>query len=63
MKDLLKGTLLLIVFLLAANVSMAQPTDPPTPEQPVPIGAIEILMAAGGAFGLKKILDSKKKSK
>lgn len=40
----------------------AQPGDPgPDPDNPVPITGIEYLIAAGAAFGAKKLYDKKKK--
>ncbi|MBL3655370.1 hypothetical protein JL102_04460 [Fulvivirga sp. 2943] len=33
---------------------------PPNPPAPVPIGGIELLLIAGGALGLKKIISSQK---
>ncbi|UII23895.1 hypothetical protein [Fulvivirga ligni] len=41
----------------------AQPEPPVDDVDRVPIGGIEILLLAGGAFGLKKVLNNKKKSK
>lgn len=35
---------------------------PPNPEQPVPLTGIEILIGAGAAFGVKKVIDSRRRS-
>ncbi len=52
---------LLGFFLLAATVVNAQPGNPGgDPDNPVPITGIEYLIAAGAAFGAKKLYDKKK---
>ena len=53
----------LILFFLAGTTiySFAQPGPPPDPD--VPITGIEILLAAGGALGIKRIMGLNRKSK
>ena len=51
---------LAFIFFLSAK-AIAQPGDPGT-DPDVPIGGLEILLAAGAAFGAKKIYDSSRKS-
>ena len=56
--------LTLTIFLFIGVRSLyAQPGPPTDPEadNPVPITGIEYLIAAGAAFGAKKIYDKKKK--
>ncbi|SMG37494.1 hypothetical protein SAMN05661096_02456 [Marivirga sericea] len=62
MNNILK-LLTLTVFLIIGGFSLnAQPGPPGPPEDnPVPITGIEYLIAAGAAFGAKKIYDKKKK--
>jgi hypothetical protein len=61
MKKALK-LLTLIIFLSVGMYSLkAQPgPPPPPPDNPVPITGIEYLIAAGAAFGAKKLYDKKK---
>ncbi|MFT4739403.1 MAG: hypothetical protein ACI9XJ_000082 [Marivirga sp.] len=50
-----------IVGIFYFNSLSAQPgPPPPPPDNPVPITGIEYLIAAGAAFGAKKIYDKKK---
>lgn len=58
-----KRLLYILIFTIGSvSVSLAQPGDPDgDPDQPVPITGIEILIAAGGLFGAKKIIDSRRK--
>jgi len=53
----------LVVFLIGVSTINAQPGPPPPPpdDNPVPITGIEYLIAAGAAFGAKKLYDKKKK--
>lgn len=52
---------LVIVFSLVSLVVMAQPSDPGGGGNPtVPITGIEILIAAGGALGIRKLIQSRK---
>jgi len=51
----------LVSFLLVSIVGYAQPGDPGgDPDNPVPITGIEYLIAAGAAFGAKKLYDKRK---
>ena len=54
-----KKVILILVFSLSGSYLMAQPGEPGDPD--VPITGIEILLAAGGLFGAKKVIDSKRK--
>lgn len=49
------------LMCVSACVLYAQPGDP-GPDPDVPITGIEILIGAGGALGLKKLLNKRKKS-
>lgn len=57
-----KGVLALsFLMCVSACVLHAQPGDPGGGADPdVPITGIEILIGAGGALGLKKLLDKRK---
>lgn len=64
----LKQYILVAFFIALATLSYAAPPPPPStgpgcwPPPCVPIdGGITLLMAAGAAYGAKKIFDSKKK--
>jgi hypothetical protein len=56
------------IFLVALVISMfspfgvvtAQPGDPGT-DPDVPITGIEVLIGAGGAFGIKKLMEKRNK--
>jgi hypothetical protein len=61
MNRLLKYILTLLIFC-CTTLAMAQPGEPGDPDEPVPITGIEILLAAGGLLGAKKIYDNKKNS-
>ena len=52
-----------IVFCLMANLLIAQPGggDPNGGGKPVPIGGLEILLIAGGALGVGKLISNKSK--
>ena len=53
----MKNTILLICLLLLSGVALAQPPAPPA----TPIdGGVGLLLAAGAAYGLKKIKSQKK---
>lgn len=49
---------LTIIMLMSASILLAQPGPPPDPD--VPITGIEILLALGGALGIKRLMGSKK---
>jgi hypothetical protein len=51
---------LIIVMSCSLGVAFAQPGDP-SGDPDVPITGIEVLIGAGGIFGLKKILNKRKK--
>ncbi len=54
--------LLTFLGLLLFSNANAQPGPPPDPESnPVPITGIEYLIAAGAAFGAKKVYDKRKR--
>jgi hypothetical protein len=56
----IKRFILLAAFTFFVSLRVnAQPGPPDDPD--VPITGIEILIGAGGAIGLKRILDRKKK--
>lgn len=62
MKILLSKVLLILLLSMSYVALNAQPGPPPPPDDnPVPITGIEYLIAAGAAFGAKKIYDKKKK--
>lgn len=64
MKKIIKLTLITSLLLTGIFTLNAQPGDPGgggDPDNPVPITGIEYLIAAGAAFGAKKIYDKKKK--
>jgi hypothetical protein len=52
--------LFLFTFLSSYSVINAQPGDPGG-DPDVPITGIEILIGAGGALGVKKVLEKRKK--
>lgn len=63
LKNVFKIILVTILFL-NANILMSQPGFPgdgEDPDRPVPITGIEYLIAAGAAFGAKKVYDKRKK--
>tara|TARA_R110002012_G_scaffold321471_2_gene549437 strand:- start:83349 stop:83555 length:207 start_codon:yes stop_codon:yes gene_type:complete len=62
MKNILKLLTFGILLILSINGLSAQPGPPDPPDDnPVPITGIEYLIAAGAAFGAKKLYDKKKK--
>lgn len=67
MKKIIKSTLIVSFLFMSYFTLHAQPGGgdggPPTDpgDNPVPITGIEYLIAAGAAFGAKKIYDKKKK--
>lgn len=62
MKYILKIFIISFLYCGIQFVSNAQPGPPTDPEadNPVPITGIEYLIAAGAAFGAKKLYDKKK---
>ncbi|MBL7912863.1 MAG: hypothetical protein JNJ41_17500 [Bacteroidia bacterium] len=67
---ILKTTLILFLVLFGSQVLFAAPPPPPSgspgcwPPPCVPIdGGITFLIAAGAAYGAKKLVDARKKNK
>ena len=57
--DILKTSMSLLLLLLLVVPVVAQPGAPPA----TPIdGGLSLLLAAGGAYGIKKIRDSRRQS-
>tara|TARA_Y100001949_G_scaffold164517_1_gene159420 strand:+ start:1000 stop:1179 length:180 start_codon:yes stop_codon:yes gene_type:complete len=57
MKNILYKTLFVLPAILVVLPAMAQPSAPPA----TPIdGGLSLLLAAGGAYGIKKIRDHRK---
>ena len=56
-----KFVLVVILLILISPVIFAQPGDPGG-DPDVPLGGIELLIAAGALFGAKKWLDRSKKN-
>jgi len=56
----MKKIILVIFFASIAMLGVAQPGDPGGGGKPVPIGGIEILIAAGAALGVRSLVRSKK---
>ncbi len=52
---------LTFVLLMGVTTSYGQPGGDPPDNPPVPISGIGYLLALGGAFGIKKIYDLRKK--
>ena len=62
MKVLVRLFLILFIFAQSVLNVVAQPGNPGgNPDNPVPLGGIELLIAAGAAFGAKKWFDKNKK--
>jgi|AntRauTorckE6833_2_1112554.scaffolds.fasta_scaffold283923_1 hypothetical protein len=64
MKKIIKSTLIFVCLFIGGFYLSAQPGNPgdgTDPDNPVPITGIEYLIAAGAAFGAKKLYDKKKK--
>jgi len=55
------GALTFLMFL-GTFTSYAQPGDNPPDNPPVPISGIGYLLALGGALGIKKIYDLRKRN-
>jgi len=50
------------VMFIGTLTSYAQPGDDPPGNPPVPISGIGYLLALGGAMGIKKLYDKKKRN-
>jgi hypothetical protein len=66
-KSVRKGTIVSILLIFITSCVMAQvggeDTPPGDPDDPtVPISGIEILLAVGGALGIKRIVQRRKES-
>ena len=71
MKNKLSKSIFIILFVISNSATIAQPGPPcgtppcggpgQNPGPPVPIGGIELLIAAGAAFGAKRWFDKSKK--
>lgn len=57
--NIILGYLIALVVNISVGSAQPGPPDPPDDNQ-VPITGIEYLIAAGAAFGAKKIYDKKK---
>ncbi len=57
---------IITLFVFNVNLVIAQPDDEPPPDPQtdpdVPITGVELLVGAGAALGIKKILDKRKKA-
>jgi hypothetical protein len=59
-----KLTIIVLSLFLTAHLNAQIPPTPPNPgggTNPTPITGIEILLALGGLFGVKKVIDFRKK--
>lgn len=55
--------LIMFILFLSVDISYAQPPTGGGPgggSEPVPLGGLEFLLLAGGALGIKKIIDRNK---
>lgn len=53
----------ILFFLLIPIIATSQPGDPGAdPDNPVPIGGVEVLLLAGGALGARKIILGRKRN-
>ena len=54
----------LLIFVATSLPTFAQPTggDPNNGGKPAPITGIELLLLAGGLFGVKKLISRKKRN-
>ena len=57
MKAYITKYLLTIIGILSASIAIAQGPPPQTPID----GGLSLLLAAGGAYGVKKLIDQKRK--
>lgn len=55
----IKITLFLVFFFFTATLLVAQPSDPNI-DPDVPITGLEILIAIGGALGIRKLLNNRR---
>ncbi len=62
-KSLCRFFLIAVLFLGTSTAIFAQPDPPGDPPDPVPITGIEILLAVGGALGIKRIIDMRRTKK
>ena len=62
MMQMARSLLLVILFCFASSLAVGQPGDPTDGNPTVPISGIEILIAIGGAVGIKKLLGKDKKT-
>lgn len=56
----MKASFIIIILLFITYPLLAQPADPST-DPDVPITGIEILIAAGGALGLRSLIAKRNK--
>lgn len=59
MRKHITSTLWIVLFVLAAGNLLAQPS---LPQAPTPFGGLELLLAAGAAYGVKKAVDKRKQN-
>ncbi len=65
LKNIFKVTLIVTIVIFTRTLIAQPPTpggDPDSPDNPVPITGLEYLIAAGAAFGAKKVYDKRKKN-
>ena len=55
------GLCLVVLFMTSSFRALAQPGDPDTDPDSVPITGIELLIGLGGLLGIKKIRDLRSK--
>lgn len=60
-----KLTLSSLFFVLTVSFATAQPGGgpPPDPGQPVPLGGVELLVGAGLLYGVKSVIESRRRGK
>jgi hypothetical protein len=58
-----KNVLLVLIFIFAVSLAVAQPGGgpPPDPGEPLPITGIEILLGLGCLLGIKRLRDIRNK--
>jgi len=57
----MKTRALIFLLLLVSSPLWAQPTDPSGDPDAVPITGIELLIALGGAMGIRKLIKDRRK--